>query len=103
MPPPSTMRERESCASRRKKGKGISTRPVLCEVVGVASATANKALRWMHEEGVIGYYAGKNGAGLRVFLNRAASSIGMRGASSGQKILRLAHASSGRGHASPNE
>src|SRR5215218_5505953 len=56
----------------------------LCEVAGVASATASKALRWMHEQGIIGYFAGKNGVGIRIFLNRAASSIGMR---AGKKIL----------------
>src|SRR3954469_12865875 len=33
----------------------------LCGVVGVASATARKALIWMHEQGIIGYFAGKNG------------------------------------------
>ena len=63
----------------------------LCEVAGVASATASKALRWMHEQGIIGYFAGKNGVGIRVFLNRAASSIGSR---AGQKILEFPRASS---------
>jgi hypothetical protein len=63
----------------------------LCEVVGVASATARKALLWMHEQGVVGYFAGKNGVGIRVFLNRAASSIGSR---AGQKILAFPRASS---------
>ena len=51
----------------------------LCEMVGVASATARKALLWMHEQGIIGYFAGKNGVGIRIFLNRAASSIGSQG------------------------
>ncbi len=69
---------------------------VLCEVLGVASATANKALRWMHEQGIIGYFAGKNGVGIRIFLNRAASSVG-------KKILRFPPASSGARPASPNE
>ena len=63
----------------------------LCEVLGVASATASKALRWMHGQGIIGYFAGKNGVGIRVFLNRAASSIGNR---AGQKILEFRRASS---------
>jgi hypothetical protein len=63
----------------------------LCEVLGVASATAAKALRWMHEQGIVGYFAGKNGVGIRVFLNRAASSIGSR---AGQKILEFPRASS---------
>jgi hypothetical protein len=64
----------------------------LCETVGVASATANKALRWMHEQGIVGYFAGKNGVGIRVFLNRASSSIGTRAA--GKKILEFTRASS---------
>jgi hypothetical protein len=64
----------------------------LCEVLGVASATASKALRWMHEQGIIGYFAGKNGVGIRVFINRAASSIGSRVA--GKKILEFPRASS---------
>src|SRR5215216_4861536 len=57
----------------------------LCEVLGVASATAAKALRWMHEQGIVGYFAGKNGVGIRIFLNRATSSIGSR--AEGKKIL----------------
>jgi hypothetical protein len=76
---------------------------VLCEVLGVASATANKALTWLHDCGIIGYFAGKNGVGLRIFLNRASSSIGLRAASAGQKILRFAPASSCEGHASQDE
>lgn len=36
---------------------------VLCELVGVASATASKALRWMHEQGIIGYFSGKKAWG----------------------------------------
>src|SRR5918912_296485 len=69
---------------------------VLCEVLGVASATANKALRWMHRQGIIGYFAGKNGVGIRIFLNRASSSVG-------KKILPFPHASSGARRASPDE
>ena len=64
----------------------------LCEVVGVASATARKALLWMREQGIVGYFAGKNGVGIRIFLNRALSSIGTRAA--GQKILEFPRASS---------
>lgn len=69
---------------------------VLCEVLGVASATANKALRWMHGQGIIGYFAGKNGVGIRIFLNRASSSVG-------KKILPFPPASSGARRASPDE
>jgi hypothetical protein len=76
---------------------------VLCELVGVASATASKALRWMHEQGIIGYFSGKNGVGLRVFLNRAASSIGLRKDQACKKILAFPPASSGATPASANE
>jgi hypothetical protein len=67
---------------------------IFCELVGVASATASKALRWMHEQGIIGYFSGKNGVGLRIFLNRATSSIGLRQGSSGKKIFAFPPASS---------
>jgi len=60
---------------------------VLYELLGVASATAHKALGWMSEQGIIGYFAGKNGAGIRIFLNRAAGSIGVRAQAAGKKIL----------------
>jgi hypothetical protein len=73
----------------------------LCELLGVASATASKALRWMHEQGVIGYFAGKNGVGIRVFINRATSSIGTRAA--GKKILEFTPASSREPRASSDE
>lgn len=73
----------------------------LCEVLGVASATASKALRWLHQQGVIGYFAGKNGAGVRVFINRATSSIGSRAA--GKKILEFTPASSLEARASADE
>jgi hypothetical protein len=73
----------------------------LCETLGVASATASKALRWMHEQGIIGYFAGKNGVGIRVFLNRASSSIGRR--EEGQKILEFRRASSQESRTSAGE
>jgi hypothetical protein len=73
----------------------------LCKAVGAASATANKALRWMHEQGIIGYFAGKNGVGIRVFINRAATSIGTRAA--GQKILEFPRASSPEARTSAGE
>jgi hypothetical protein len=66
----------------------------------VASATARKALLWMHGQGIIGYFAGKNGVGIRIFLNRAASSIGSR---AGQKILEFPRASSGEARTSAGE
>jgi hypothetical protein len=76
---------------------------VLCELVGVASATASKALRWMHEQGIIGYFSGKNGVGLRIFLNRAASSVGVRQGQVGKKNLAFTPASPGDTPASANE
>ncbi|MDT7602030.1 MAG: hypothetical protein QOF61_27 [Acidobacteriota bacterium] len=68
-------------------GRTVKASKVLYEVLGVASATAHKALAWMHEQGIIGYAAAKNGAGIRIFLNRASSSIGARGEAAGKKIL----------------
>jgi hypothetical protein len=66
----------------------------------VASATASKAVTWLHEQGIIGYFAGKNGVGIRIFMNRAVSSIGVR---AGKKILEFSPASSRKSPASPNE
>jgi hypothetical protein len=86
-----------------REGKQVKAWDVLCELLGVASATANKALAWMHDQGIIGYFAGKNGVGIRIFLNRAASSIGNRTTSGGKKILHFAPASSDARHASQNE
>jgi hypothetical protein len=86
-------------AEWREAGQ-IKAWAVLCETVGVASATASKALTWMHDQGIIGYFSGKNGVGIRIFLNRAASSIGTR---SSKKILDFPPASSRKSPASPNE
>jgi hypothetical protein len=86
-----------------KGEKVVKAWAVLCEIVGVSSATASKALAWMHAQGIVGYYSGKNGAGLRIFLNRAVSSIGVRPVSGGKKILAFAPASNGEAHVSANE
>jgi len=86
-----------------REGKHLKAWVVLCKLVGVASATASKALSWMHDQGVIGYFAGKNGVGIRIFLNRAANSVGNRASSTGKKILAFAPASRGERRASPNE
>ncbi len=75
----------------------------LCELLGVASATARKAILWLHKTGVIGYFAGKNGVGIRIFLNRATSSIGTNAGAKGQKILRSAPASFTTAPTSTNE
>ncbi|HEX8474081.1 MAG TPA: hypothetical protein VF666_08625 [Pyrinomonadaceae bacterium] len=74
----------------------------LVTLSGVASATLRKALAWMHEQGVVGYFAGKNGVGIRIFLNRASSSIGRRPAP-GQKNLHLVRASNGGARASADD
>ena len=90
-------------ADPRSEGRPATAWAQLCEVAGVASATASKALRWMHEQGVVGYFSGKNGAGIRVFLNRACSSIGVRKGSAGEKILAFPPASAGGSRASADE
>ena len=86
-----------------REGRHVKAWSVLCEVLGVASATASKALAWMHEVGVIGYFSGKNGVGLRIFLNRAVSSVGSRTNQDGKKILEFSPASSRKSPASRNE
>jgi hypothetical protein len=86
-----------------REGKSIKAWSVLCDLLSVSSATANKALKWMHQEGIIGYFSGKNGVGMRVFLNRAISSIGARPSPDSKKILTFSPASSGETRASQNE
>jgi hypothetical protein len=85
-----------------REGKWQTAWEQLIELAGVASATARKALVWMSEQAIIGYYAGKNGVGIRIFINRAASSIACK-PEAGQKILRLVQTSSGAPRTSPNE
>jgi hypothetical protein len=68
-----------------KAGPVTAWRQLVC-LLGCGNTTAKKALDWMHAQGLIGYYAGKNGAGIRIFINRAVASIRKRG---GQKNLRL--------------
>ena len=92
---PSDCWEREGVlrlAGREREGEWQTAWEQLVELVGVASATARKALAWMSGQGIIGYHAGKNGVGIRIFINRAASSIG-RKPDQGQKNLRLVPAS----------
>jgi hypothetical protein len=76
-------------------GRPVKASKVLYGLLGVASATTHKALQWMHEQGIIGYFAGKNGAGIRIFLNRATGSIGVRGTAAGKKILPFVYGSNG--------
>lgn len=75
----------------------------LISMLGVASATAQKALGWMHEQGVIGYDAHRNGVGIRIFINRAMTSIGRGEGSAKQKNLRLIPTSSSAAHTSPGD
>jgi hypothetical protein len=103
---PTQYREREGVLrfeAEAGEGRRVKAWDALCETVGVAGATASKALKWMHGQGIIGYYSGKNGVGIRIFLNRAASSIGVRPAPSGKKILAFSRASSGESRASTGE
>jgi hypothetical protein len=86
-----------------REGKPVKAWALLCDLVGVSSATASKALRWMREQAIIGYFSGKNGLGIRIFLNRAAASIGTRGPQEEKKILPYSPASTGERAASPNE
>ena len=58
----------------------------LVGLLACGNTTAKKAIDWMHAQGLVGYYAGKNGVGIRIFINRAMASIGRR---AGQKNLRL--------------
>jgi len=86
-----------------REGKLVKAWAVLCDLAGVASATASKAIQWMHQQGIIGYFSGKNGVGLRIFLNRAASSIGARQAQGSKKILTFPPASFDENQASLRE
>lgn len=87
-------------AESREGQRPVKAWAALCELLGVASATASKALHWMHDQGIIGYFAGKNGVGIRIFLNRATNSIGVR---AGKKILEFPPASIRESRASRNE
>ena len=102
---PSDYWEREGVlrlAGCEREGKWQTAWEQLVELVGVASATARKALAWMSEQGIIGYFAGKNGVGIRIFINRAASSIG-RKPDQAQKNLRLVRTSSDEPRTSTDE
>lgn len=103
---PTELREGERVlrfGGETREGKWIKAWDQLCGHLKVSSETANKALRWMHDEGVIGYSAFKNGVGIRIFLNRAAASIASRPADKPQKILRFPPASPAKHPVSENE
>jgi hypothetical protein len=98
---PSSCWEREGVLrfmGEEREGKTLTAWEQLIELTGVANSTLSKALRWMHDTGVIGYHPRKNGVGIRIFINRASSSIRRRG----QKILRLVPTPSDRSPAPPD-
>src|ERR687890_877985 len=93
---PSEMREGVRVlrfAGEEMEGKWVTAWEQLRTHLRVSSETARKALRWMHVQGIIGYYSGKNGVGIRIFLNRAANSVARRRGVAAQKILSLRPAS----------
>ncbi len=94
---PLRLREREGVlrfAGEVREGKTVTAWEQLIELLEVADGTAHKALEWMREQRLIGYHSGKNGVGIRIFLNRAAESVKLE-AERNQKNLRLIPASNG--------
>jgi cell division inhibitor SulA len=57
----------------------------------------------MHGQGIIGYFSGKNGVGIRIFLNRAANSVAAKREARAEKILPFARTSDCRPRTSPGE
>ena len=90
-------------AGQEGEGKWLTAWEQLRRHLRVSSETASKALRWMHSQGIIGYYSGKNGVGIRIFLNRAASSVAQRRDAKTQKFLSIAPASDSLPRTSPGE
>ncbi len=90
-------------AGQEREGKWVTAWEQLRRHLRVSSETASKALRWMHCQGIIGYYSGKNGVGIRIFLNRAANSVAQRREAKSQKNLSLVPASDGLSRTSPRE
>lgn len=90
-------------AGEGSEGKWVTAWEQLRRHLRVSSETARKALRWMHEQGIIGYYSGKNGVGIRIFLNRAANSVASKREVRAEKILPFARTSDCRPRTSPGE
>jgi len=90
-------------AGEERDGKWVTAWEQLRRHLRVSSETARKALRWMHEQGIIGYYAGKNGVGIRIFLNRAANSVAPKREVRAEKILPFARTSDCRPRTSPDD
>lgn len=102
---PSSCWERQGVlrfTGEEREGKWLTAWDQLLLVTGVASATAHKALAWLHEQGVIGYDAYRNGVGIRVFINLASSSI-RQASSAREKILPSAPTSNQTSHTSSRE
>lgn len=90
-------------AGQEREGKWVTAWEQLRGHLRVSSETARKALRWMHAQGIIGYYSGKNGVGIRIFLNRAANSVAPKREAGAEKILPFAHTSDSRPRTSAGE
>jgi hypothetical protein len=90
-------------AGEEREGKWVTAWEQLRRHLRVSSETARKALCWMHGQGIIGYYSGKNGVGIRIFLNRAANSVTSRREVRAEKFLPFAHTSDYRLRTSPVE
>ena len=90
-------------AGEEREGKWITAWEQLRGHLRVSSETARKALSWMHGQGIIGYYSGKNGVGIRIFLNRAANSVASQREVRTEKNLPFARTSNGRPRTSPSE
>ena len=90
-------------AGEERGGKWVTAWEQLRAHLRVSSETARKALRWMHSQGVIGYYSGKNGVGIRIFLNRAANSVSTKREGQAQKILAFARTSDCQPRTSPGD
>jgi hypothetical protein len=86
-----------------REGKWVTAWEQLRGHLRVSGETARKALRWMHAQGIIGYYSGKNGVGIRIFLNRAASSVTSKREVPSEKILPFARTSGRRLRTSPDD
>jgi hypothetical protein len=84
-----------------REGKWTTGWQQLLATLGVASATASKAMRWLHASGLIGYDAHRNGVGIRIFINRAKASIGQIDTKQAQKNLPRSPASTASDHTSP--
>jgi hypothetical protein len=90
-------------AGEEREGKWVTAWEQLRGHLRVSSETARKALRWMHGQGIIGYYSGKNGVGIRIFLNRAANSVAAKREAGAEKILPFARTSDCRPRTSTGE